>query len=366
MKINTPPPFDITDPAQAVEALPYLLSYQPDGPDGMVFALIHEIQRDRPVFSQRFALPGATVGPREAADRMMHDILDRLEEFAIGPADVLLYLCAGREDAKDGYNAMGRYRTLADALLLSAEAHGVGTLGVMFVTATHWWAYHHRNPLYRGEGMPVDGPDSPGTVTRNARALGFPAPPSEAKIRAAFEPVTGREAKVQRAAIGKEVGLQAERVQASGVDAETDRAAAILDRLLLDGGDGTLLADLTPAQTAELIIALRHRPLRDIALSYTESDELARARELWELLARRCASADTILTSAPLTLAAFAAAVAGEVPAALIMLGQVRRVEPKYVLAQHILEQIVVTGSVAALVERMQDLRAERLHAREG
>ncbi|MFJ3793613.1 DUF4192 domain-containing protein [Kitasatospora sp. NPDC090091] len=295
----------------------------------------------------------------------MHNILHRLEEFDAGPVDILLYLCASQEDADDGYNAMCRHRVLADTLLLSAEAHGVDTLGAIFVTPTHWWVYHHDNPHYRVEGMPVDGPDNPGVVTMNARALGIPTPPSEAGILAALEPVTGRDAEAQRSAIAEAIGLRAERVRSSGFDAETERLAAIFDRLLLGGGDGTPLTDLTPEQTAELIVGLRHRPLRDIALGYSEPSKLPRARELWALLTRRCASDSTTFATAPLTLAGFAAAVDEEIPAALIALDRARTVDPRYLLAKLLMEQLVMTGSVDGITDRIRQEREDRLRRRD-
>ncbi|MFD7450331.1 DUF4192 domain-containing protein [Kitasatospora sp. NPDC059827] len=365
MNIHTVPAFDVRSPAQAVEALPYLLSFRPDGRDGMVFVLAHDTLHDRPLFSQKFDLPDGEDNPNEAAHRMMHSTLNRLEKFATGPADILVYLCAGQRDAGDGYAAMTRHRVLADALLLSAEAHGIDTLAVMFVTPTHWWVYHHANPNYRHEGMPVDGPDNPGVVTMNARAIGIPTPPSQAALTAPFEPVTGDEAEAQHAAILHAVGKRADRVRASSFDAESERLTAILDRLLLGGGDGTPLEGLTPGQTAELIVGLRHRPLRDVALGYIESDELARARELWELLARRCASTTTTFVAAPLTLAAFTAAVAGEGPAALIALERARSSDPRYLLAELLMEQIVMTGSVDGILDVVREEREGRLRGRD-
>ncbi|MFJ4189388.1 DUF4192 domain-containing protein [Kitasatospora sp. NPDC089509] len=365
MNNSTVPAFDVRSPAQAVEALPYLLSYQPDGPDGMVFVLAHDTLHNLPLFSQKFDLPGDEDNPNEAAHHMMHSTLHRLEKFATGPADILLYVCAGQQDAGDGYAAMTQYRVLADALLLSAEAHGIDTLAALFVTPTHWWVYHHDNPNYRHEGMPVDGPDNPGVVTMNARAVGIPTPPSQAAIAAAFEPVTGEEAENHRAAILRAVGERAHRVQDSSFDAETERLTAILDRLLLDGGDGTPLESLTPDETAELIVGLRHRPLRDVALEYIEPDELPRARELWPLLVRRCASATTTFVAAPLTLTAFTAAVAGEFPAALIALERARTADPRYLLAQLFKEQILMTGSVDTLLDTVREERAERLRGRD-
>ncbi|MFJ2866881.1 DUF4192 domain-containing protein [Kitasatospora sp. NPDC087314] len=365
MNINTVPAFDVRSPAQAVEALPYLLSFRPDGPDGMVFIHAHDTLHDRPLFSQKFDLPSGEDDPNEAAHHMMHSTLHRLEKFATGPADILVYLCASQQDAGDGHAAMTRHRVLADALLLSAETHGIDTLAAMFVTPTHWWVYHHDNPNYRHEGMPVDGPDNPGVVTMNARTVGIPAPPSQAALTAPFEPVAGKEAEAQRAAILHAVGERADRVQASSFDAETERLTAILDGLLLGGGDGTPLEDLTPGQTAELIVGLRHRPVRDVAIGYIEPDELPRARELWALLARRCASATTTFVAAPLTLAAFTAAVAGEGPAALIALERARSADPRYLLAQLLMEQIVMTGSVDALLDAVRRERDERLRGRD-
>ncbi|AUY50423.1 DUF4192 domain-containing protein [Streptomyces sp. CB01881] len=364
MNINTVPAFDVRNAAQAVEALPYLLSYQPDGPDGTVFVLAHDTMRDGPLFSQKFDLPDGTDDPHQAAHQMMHNTLHRLEEFATGPAGILLYLCASQKDAGDGYNAMSRHQVLADALLLSAEAHGVDTLGVIFVTPTHWWFYHHENPHYRVEGMPVDGPNNPGVVTMNARAAGIPTPPSEAKILAAFEPVTGRDTEAQQAANVEAVGLRAERVRSTSFDAETERLTAIFDRLLLGGGDDTPLTDLTPEQTAELIVGLRHRPLRDIALGYSEPSELPRARELWALLTR-CASDSTTFAAAPLTLAGYAAAVAGEIPAALIALDRARTADPRYLLAKLLMEQLAMTGSMEEITDLARQEREARLRRRD-
>ncbi|MFJ6777427.1 DUF4192 domain-containing protein, partial [Kitasatospora sp. NPDC091257] len=365
LTINSVPAFDVHSPVQAVEALPYLLSYRPDGPDGMVFVLVHDTLHNRPLFSQKFDLPSDTDNPSQAAHHMLHSTLHRLERFATGPADILLYLCASQHDASDGYNAMTRHQVLANALVLSAEAHGIDTIAAMFVTPTHWWVYRHDNPTYRTEGMPVDGPDNPGVVTMNARNMGIPTPPSQAKIAAAFEPVIGQAAKDQQAAIVSAVGLRAERVQASSFEAETDRLAGILDRLLLGGGDGTPLEDLTAEQTAELIVGLRHRPLRDVALGYIEPDELPRARDLWALLARRCASVTTTFVAPPLTFAAFAAAVAGEVPAALIALERAREADPRYLLAGHLMEELVLKGSAEDLADVVRQKREERLRGRD-
>ncbi|MGW4891018.1 DUF4192 family protein [Kitasatospora sp. NPDC004240] len=152
----------------------------------------------------------------------------------------------------------------------------------------------------------------------------------------------------------QEVSLRAERVRFSSFDAETKRLTGIFDRLLLGGGDGTPLTDLTPEQTAELIVGLRHRPLRDVALEYSEPSELPRARELWALLTRRCASESTTFRAAPLTLAGFAAAVAGEIPAALIALDQARTVDPRYLLAKLLMEQLAMTGSLDEITDRIR------------
>ncbi|WP_371517627.1 DUF4192 domain-containing protein [Kitasatospora sp. NBC_01300] len=364
MTIRPVPAFDVRNPAQAVEALPYLLGFQPDH-EGMVFVLTYDTLNDRPLFSQKLTLPRNVEDPTETAHDLLHTTMHRLEEFSTGPTSILLYLCADEEGARDGHNAMRQHRGLADALILSAEIHGVDILGVTFVTPTHWWAYHDRNPHYRSEGMPVDGPDNPGPVTVNALAMGVPTPPSGAKIAAAFKPVTGTDADTHRAAIREAVRLRAERVQSSSFDAETERLTAILDRLLLNGGDGTPLTDLTPEQTAELIVGLRHRPLRDVALGYIAPNELARARELWAMLARRCTSDSTTFVAPPLTLAGFAAAVAGEIPAALIATERARNADPRYLMAELLMEHIMMTGSVKDLADAVREEHENRLRGRD-
>ncbi|MFF2620049.1 DUF4192 family protein, partial [Kitasatospora sp. NPDC058046] len=106
-----------------------------------------------------------------------------------------------------------------------------------------------------------------------------------------------------------------------------DANATADDQLLLGGGNDSL-EDLTPDQTADLIVGLRHRPLRDVALGYIEPKELPRAREPWALLARCCASATMIFVAALLTLAAFTAAVAGKAPAETVALERARAADP--------------------------------------
>ncbi|MGX4733218.1 DUF4192 domain-containing protein [Kitasatospora griseola] len=360
ISIHTVPPFDITNPAEAVEALPYLLGHQPDGPGGEVFIVVCDTDERRALFSRRATVPLAGADPNTAAGDLIHFALSKLEEMGGGPAGVVIFVFPSQAGPDDRTSALGRHSAFAKTLGRCAEQHGLAVLANLCVTPTHWWFYGHSDAPTLPAGTPVHGPQNPGPITMDAIAKGLPTPPSAAEIIAAITPASGADADKCKAALLKAAQSRAAREAAHGKAVEEARFRATLDRLLRDGGDGTPLSDLKPVECAELILGLRDRHTRDVAAEYIEPTELARARELWSLLARRCVSDRTALAAAPLTLAGITAAASGDLMAARIALQRARAVDRAYVLADLLLQMLAQDGSISGFLEIVRAERAER------
>ncbi len=358
--IHTVPPFDITNPAEAVEALPYLLGHQPDGPGGEVFLVTCDTDERRALFSRRATVPPTGADPNTAAGDLIHFALSKLAEMGGGPAGVMIFVFPSQAGPDDRTSALRRHSAFAKALGRCAEQHGLAVLANLCVTPTHWWPYEHSDAPTLPAGTPVHGPQNPGPITMDAIAKGVPTPPSAAEIIAAIAPATGPEADRCKAALLKAARSRAVREAAHGKATEKAHLRTTLDRLLRHGGDGTPLSDLTPGECAELILGLRDRQTRDAAAEYIQPTELARARELWSLLARRCVSDRTALAAAPLTLAGITAAASGDPMAARIILQRARAADRAYVLADLLLQLLAQDGSISAFLEIVRAERAKR------
>ncbi|MGW4696905.1 DUF4192 family protein [Kitasatospora cineracea] len=351
------PAFDLTDPNAAVEALPYIMGHQPDGPTGKILYVACDAKQRIPLSSRRATLP--LEDQDEAIGDLTHETLEELSEREVESGGVLIYLCTGQVAKNGGNAAMRQYRPLADALASSAEQHGLTVLDVLCVSPSHWWSYRSPNPAFRDEGMPVNGPLQPGVLTMHAIAHGVHVPPSEAAILAAVAPASAVDSTTCNAALMTAAQQRAARGRNAGIDAEFHRLCGVIDRLLCNGGDGTPL-NLTPVEAAELLLGLRDRKLRDRGAEYTEPQELKRARELWSLLARHCATDRTVLAAAPITLAAIAAAAAGEVAACRVLLDRVLEVDPDYVLAELLQEGIRRGLGIDRLLQTIRQERRSR------
>ncbi|ROR42910.1 DUF4192 domain-containing protein [Kitasatospora cineracea] len=360
LPIQTIPQFDISNLVQAAEALPYLLGHQPDGPEPVVFIVSCDTTEQRVLFSQRIGIPPELEDLHGAASELIHFALAKLGELDTTAAGVLIFVLPGAGEPDDRTSALGRHYALAHALGSSATSHNLEVLANLCVTSTHWWSYEHADPADLPAGTPLHGPHNPGPVTMDAVFKGIPVPPSEAGMHAAFTPAAGDDAEPYKAALLQAAVDRARREKENGVKAEIARARATLDRLLMDGGDGAPLSDLAPIETAELILALRHRPLRDYACQFVEPTELPRAQELWSLLARRCVSDRTVLAAAPLTLAGFTAAANGDFLSAGIALRRAVKADQMYRLAGLVLDLISQTNSVDPLLAIAREERAHR------
>ncbi|MFC8723002.1 DUF4192 family protein [Kitasatospora sp. NPDC057198] len=347
----------MTDPHAAVEALPYILSYQPDDPNGTILYVACDAKRRLPLSSQRVTLPLANQD--ETVSDLTHETLEELADREVESGGVLIYLCTGQVAKSGGNAAMRQYRKLADALAASAEQHGLTVLDVLCVSPSHWWSYRSSNPAFRDEGMPVSGPLQPGVLTMRAIAHGVPVPPSEAAILAAVAPASAVDADTCNTALLTAAQQRAARGRKAGIDAEFHRLCGVIDRLLCNGGDGTPL-NLSPVEAAELLLGLRDKKLRDRGAEYTEPQELKRARELWSLLARHCATNRTVLAAAPITLAAIAAAAAGELAACRVLLDRALEVDPDYVLAELLQEAIRRGLGIDPLLQTIREERRSR------
>ncbi|QKW22329.1 DUF4192 family protein [Kitasatospora sp. NA04385] len=348
------PAFDLTDPHASVEAMPYIMGHQPDGPNAKILYVVCDAKQQIPLSSRRATLPLADQD--EAVSVLTHETLEELSEQEVESGGVLIYLCTGQVAKNGGNAAMRQYRGLADALAASAERHGLTVLDVLCVSPSHWWSYRSPNPAYREEGMPVSGPLQPGALTMRAIAHGVHVPPSEAAILAAVAPASAVDSTTCSLALVTAAQQRAARSRKAGTGAEFHRLCGVIDRLLCNGGDGTPL-NLTPVEAAELLLGLRDKKLRDRGAEYTEPQELKRARELWSLLARHCAANRTVLAAAPITLAAIAAAVAGEVAVCRVLLDRALEVDPDYVLAE-LLQEAIRRG--LGIDPLLQSIRKER------
>ncbi|WP_406205405.1 DUF4192 domain-containing protein [Kitasatospora sp. NBC_01560] len=356
------PAFDVHDPQQAAEALPFLMGFRPD--NSMV-AFIYDETNERPHGTARRDIPADPAEWNECAGQFFHTVLHLMGHPDGTANSLLLYLSPDPAAAANGYAAMRRYEPLAARLTEAATQHRVATLGTLFVTTTHWWAYDHPEPMYcRSEGMPAHSPDFPGPITTAAALGGIPMPPSLAEVHAQITPITGPLADAQTRSLDRAATRWNERIGSNSLHAEDQSFTTLLDTLLLDGGDGSPLADLDTDLAADLITGLQWRHLRDLAMEFTRPAELRRAHDLWTLLARRCTTPDGEIAAPLLTLAGYTAWASADTAIAVITLRRARQADPYYQLAELLLAMItkgLPLDRILATTQRQRALRLGRL-----
>ncbi|MFJ8043753.1 DUF4192 domain-containing protein [Kitasatospora sp. NPDC096147] len=360
MIVHALPVFDVSNPAEAVEALPFMIGLQPER---SIVAFVFNQRINQPVGVVRISPPADPQDWPEAGDDLMHKVQLVLAQASSEADSILLYICPKGADFRSGKTTVAHFAPLAAVLSAAARTKGLAVLGTYFATGTHWWDLQH--PGQHPEGIPAHGPHNPGPVTTEAVVAGIPMPPSMAEIIARFEPGADAGPADDEAAVAA-AHRWVDRIRAEGPHAEDARFGDLLDRLLLDGGDGSPLTDLTPEVIADLLTGMQIRHLRDIGAQFVEPSEVRRAHELWCLLARRSADRDLRQAAAPLALAGFTAWLVGEMPAAAIAIEMACMADPSNRLA-HLLAGALEAGTdVEVLADRMRALRKARLERRQG
>ncbi|WP_049661752.1 DUF4192 domain-containing protein, partial [Kitasatospora sp. MY 5-36] len=149
--------------------------------------------------------------------------------------------------------------------------------------------------------------------------------------------------------------------RAEAVDAlAREQRLALLDQAFAEFRAGA--RELDADRTAQLLLALRDRLVRDRGVEYARPDELAPAERLWRFLARRAVPPYEGCAVAPLTLLAWTSWVAGDTATARVVLGHVLRLAPGYLLAELLYESLndgMTPQGLLAAVEAQRRRREE-------
>ncbi|MFJ6777465.1 DUF4192 domain-containing protein, partial [Kitasatospora sp. NPDC091257] len=273
------------------------------------------------------------------------------ERHGARPLQVLLYLCQDPGTAHVPPVVDG-LRPLAQALRAAFGRRGVAVKESLCVSDGRWWSF-----LCRGDGCcdaagnPVRRSPDPGPAAAAATVAGLVPRGSRKAIIGGLEPVGPPEAVAQRDALAR----------AEAVDAlAREQRIALLDQAVAEFRAGA--GELDPDRTAQLLLALRDRLVRDRGVEYARPDELAPAERLWRFLARRAVPPYEGCAVAPLTLLAWTSWVAGDTATARVVLGHVLRLAPGYLLAELLYESLndgMTPQGLLAAVEAQRRRREE-------
>ncbi|MFD0405986.1 DUF4192 family protein [Kitasatospora sp. NPDC127116] len=335
-------------PADMAELLPYFLGFYPD--DSIVAVGLHG-----PGLHQggviRADLPRSPAQWPAAAEETAALLVALSERHGSRPLQVLLYLCQdpGTAHAPPVVDGL---RPLAQALRAAFGRRGVAVKESLCVSDGRWWSF-----LCRGDGCcdaagnPVRRSPDPGPAAAAATVAGLVPRGSRKAIIGGLEPVGPPEAVAQCDALAR----------AEAVDAlAREQRIALLDQAVAEFRAGA--GELDPDRTAQLLLALRDRLVRDRGVEYARPDELAPAERLWRFLARRAVPPYEGCAVAPLTLLAWTSWVAGDTATARVVLGHVLRLAPGYLLAELLYESLndgMTPQGLLAAVEAQRRRREE-------
>ncbi|MFI2612718.1 DUF4192 family protein [Kitasatospora sp. NPDC018619] len=335
-------------PADMAELLPYFLGFYPD--DSIVAVGLHG-----PGLHQggviRADLPRAPAQWPAAAEETAALLTALSERHGARPLQVLLYLCRDR-GAAHAPPVVDGLRPLAEALRAAFGRRGVAVKESLCVSDGRWWSF-----LCRGDGCcdaagnPVRRGPEPGPAAAAATVAGLVPRGSRKAIIGGLAPVGPPEGAVQREALAL----------AEAVDAPArEQRIALLDQAVAEFQAGA--TELDADRTAQLLLALRDRLVRDRGVEYVRPAELAPAERLWRFLARRAVPPYEGCAVAPLTLLAWTSWVAGDTATARVVLGHVLRLAPGYLLAELLYESLndgMTPEGLLAAVEAQRRRREE-------
>ncbi|MFJ6622828.1 DUF4192 family protein [Kitasatospora sp. NPDC091335] len=335
-------------PADMAELLPYFLGFYPD--DSIVAVGLHG-----PGLHQggviRADLPRSPAQWPAAAEETAALLVALSERHGARPLQVLLYLCQDPGTAHAPPVADG-LRPLADALRAAFGRRGVAVKESLCVSDGRWWSF-----MCRGDGCcdpagnPVRRSPGPGPAAAAATVAGLVPRGSRKAIIGGLDPVGPPEEAAQREALAR----------AEAVDAlAREQRIALLDQAVAEFRAGA--RELDADRTAQLLLALRDRLVRDRGVEYARPDELAPAERLWRFLARRAVPPYGGCAVAPLTLLAWTSWVAGDTATARVVLGHVLRLAPGYLLAELLYESLndgMTPQGLLAAVEAQRRRREE-------
>ncbi|MGW1173146.1 DUF4192 domain-containing protein [Kitasatospora sp. NPDC002543] len=335
-------------PADMAELLPYFLGFYPD--DSIVAVGLHGpglhqggvIRADLPRSSSQWPV---------AAEETAALLIALSERHGARPLQVLLYLCQDPA-AAHAPPVVDGLRPLAEALRAAFGRRGVAVKESLCVSGGRWWSF-----LCRGDGCceatgnPVRRSPEPGPAAAAATVAGLVPRGSRKAIIGGLAPVGPPEDAVQREALAR----------AEAVDAlAREQRIALLDQAVAEFRAGA--RELDPDRTAQLLLALRDRLVRDRGVEYARPAELAPAERLWRFLARRAVPPYDGCAVAPLTLLAWTSWVAGDTATARVVLGHVLRLAPGYLLADLLYESLndgMTPQGLLAAVEAQRRRREE-------
>ncbi|MFF4384019.1 DUF4192 domain-containing protein [Kitasatospora sp. NPDC001547] len=340
-------PVVMRGPADMAELLPYFLGFYPD--DSIVAVGLHG-----PGLHQggviRADLPRSPAQWPAAAEETAALLVALSERHGARPLQVLLYLCQD-PGAAHAPPVVDGLRPLAEALRAAFGRRGVAVKESLCVSDGRWWSF-----LCRGDGCcdaagnPVRRSPDPGPAAAAATVAGLAPRGSRKAIIGGLDPVGPPEAAVQRDALAR----------AEAVDAlAREQRIALLDQAVAEFQAGA--RELDADRTAQLLLALRDRLVRDRGVEYARAAELAPAERLWRFLARRAVPPYEGCAVAPLTLLAWTSWVAGDTATARVVLGHVLRLAPGYLLAELLYESLndgMTPQGLLAAVEAQRRRRA--------
>ncbi|MFE7594591.1 DUF4192 domain-containing protein, partial [Kitasatospora sp. NPDC057512] len=335
-------------PADMAELLPYFLGFYPD--DSIVAVGLHG-----PGLHQggviRADLPRSPAQWPAAAEETAALLVALSERHGARPLQVLLYLCQD-PDAAHAPPVVDGLRPLAEALRAAFGRRGVAVKEALCVSDGRWWSF-----LCRGDGCcdaagnPVRRSPEPGPAAAAATVAGLVPRGSRKAIIGGLDPVGPPADAAQREALAR----------AEAVDAlAREQRIALLDQAFAEFRAGA--RELDADRTAQLLLALRDRLVRDRGVEYARPAELAPAERLWRFLARRAVPPYEGCAVAPLTLLAWTSWVAGDTATARVVLGHVLRLAPGYLLAELLYESLndgMTPQGLLAAVEAQRRRREE-------
>ncbi|MFE7529086.1 DUF4192 family protein [Kitasatospora sp. NPDC057542] len=341
-------PVVMRGPADMAELLPYFLGFHPD--DSIVAVGLHG-----PGLHQggviRADLPRSPAQWPAAAEETAALLVALSERHGARPLQVLLYLCQdpGTTHAPPVVDGL---RPLAEALRAAFGRRGVAVKESLCVSDGRWWSF-----LCRGDGCcepagnPVRRSPDPGPAAAAATVAGLVPRGSRKAIIGGLDPIGPPEDAAQREALAR----------AEAVDAlAREQRIALLDQAVAEFRAGA--TELDADRTAQLLLALRDRLVRDRGVEYARPAELAPAERLWRFLARRAVPPYEGCAVAPLTLLAWTSWVAGDTATARVVLGHVLRLAPGYLLAELLYESLndgMTPQGLLAAVEAQRRRREE-------
>ncbi|MFD7921470.1 DUF4192 domain-containing protein [Streptomyces sp. NPDC059740] len=346
--------------SELADALPYLLGYYPD--DSVVLVALHGPQ-GRFGGRVRIGIPRDREQWDQVADQLAACLVGAAEERGGRPEGVIAYLCQDPVGPETGGDVKRRLQPFAQRLRTAFGALDVPVLEALCLSSGRYWSYCC--PDYRccpDEGTRLALPGT-SVMAATAAYTGMRVRGSLRDMEARFAPFTGRRAVEQEKALDAVASALVPRLLDAG---ETDQVARetsqllhhVLDRFRSDVPSGSTRARdacddalLTPGESAELIIGLQDREVRDEAARWMEDDAAAPALRLWRALSRRCVGGFREHAAAPLALAGWVAWSSGDEPSARVALGAAVQADPEYVFAR-LLQQAINQGLDAEEVRR--------------